>query len=100
MKLKKLIPFALVLCLSLLCLLACTPEQTPEPTPDAPDDGTVNYTLTIKDGLGNQMSDIIVKIMQNDEQIKMIPYNGQTLTVTLPRGNDPVDIDLSLQTTL
>lgn len=53
------------------------------------------YGLWIVDGLGNPISDIIVKVMQNGEQIKMYPYNGEFLSMPLDSGTYEIVLDLS-----
>ena len=53
------------------------------------------YGIWIADGQGNPMSNIIVKIMQNGEQIKMYPYQGEFLSMNLESGTYEVVLDLS-----
>ena len=53
------------------------------------------YGIWIVDGLGNPMQDIIVKVMQNGEQIKMYPYKGEFLQMPLEIGHYQIVLDLS-----
>ena len=55
------------------------------------------YGIWITDGLGNPMSDIFVKVMQNGEQIKMFPYSGKFLDLGLEVGTYQLVLDLSVQ---
>ena len=53
------------------------------------------YGIWIADGLGNPVSDIFVKIMQNGEMVKMYPYKGEFLTMDLEIGTYQIVLDLS-----
>ncbi len=53
------------------------------------------YGVWIVDGQGNPMSDIIVKIMQNGEQIKMYPYKGEFLSMDIASGTYQIVLDIS-----
>ena len=53
------------------------------------------YGLWIADGLGNPISNIFVKIMQNGEMVKMYPYQGEFLTMDLAIGTYQIVLDLS-----
>ncbi len=55
-----------------------------------------NYGVWITDGLGNPMTDIIVKVLKDGEVVKMSPYNGQYTTFDLEDGDYTVELDLSL----
>lgn len=53
------------------------------------------YGIWIVDGQGNPITDVIVKIMQNGEQIKMYPYKGEFLSMNLEPGSYQISLDLS-----
>ncbi len=53
------------------------------------------YGVWIVDGQGNPVTDVIVKIMQNGEQVKMYPYKGEFLSLTLESGTYQIELDLS-----
>lgn len=53
------------------------------------------YGVWIVDGLGNPVSGIIVKVMQNGEQVKMYPYNGKFLSMKLELGTYQIVLDLA-----
>ncbi|MBE6646074.1 MAG: hypothetical protein E7611_00360 [Ruminococcaceae bacterium] len=53
------------------------------------------YGVWIVDGLGNPISDVIVKILKGDELVKMYPYNGQYLPFELEDGEYRIELDLS-----
>ena len=53
------------------------------------------YGLWIADGLGNPVSNIFVKIMKGDEQVKMYPYMGEFLSMELETGTYQIVLDLS-----
>jgi len=53
------------------------------------------YGLWIVDGQGYPVSDIVVKIMKDGEQIKMYPYNGKFLKLDVDQGTYQVVLDLS-----
>ncbi len=53
------------------------------------------YGIWIVDGQGNPMTDIIVKIMKNGEQVKMYPYKGEFLSIDLESGTYQIVLDLS-----
>ena len=53
------------------------------------------YGVWIVDGLGNPVSGIIVKVMQNGEQVKMYPYNGDFLSMNLELGTYQIVLDLA-----
>ena len=53
------------------------------------------YGVWIVDGQGNPISDVIVKIMQNGEQVKMYPYKGEFLALSLENGTYEIVLDLA-----
>ena len=53
------------------------------------------HGVWIVDGLGNPISDIFVKVMQNGEQVKMYPYKGEFLSMDLEIGTYQIVLDLS-----
>ena len=53
------------------------------------------YGVWIADGQGNPVNNIIVKVMQNGEQIKMYPYQGEFLAFDLEFGTYQLVLDLS-----
>ena len=53
------------------------------------------YGLWISDGLGNPVSNVFVKIMKGDEQVKMYPYMGEFLSMELETGTYQIVLDLS-----
>ena len=53
------------------------------------------YGIWIVDGQGNPVSNIIVKILQNGEQVSMYPYNGEFLSMSLAVGTYEISLDLS-----
>lgn len=53
------------------------------------------YGIWIVDGLGNPVSDIIVKVLKDGEQVKMYPYNGTHLELDIEAGNYQIELDLS-----
>lgn len=102
MKVKKILClFVLICALALaLCAVACNTPEDPAPTPDpAPDTPPapekLTYTVTLLDGNGNHMNNVIVKIMKGDEQISMKVYNGSAITFEAEADTYTVDINLS-----
>lgn len=53
------------------------------------------YGIWIVDGLGNPVTDVIVKVMKDDEQIKMYPYKGEFLSMNVELGTYRIILDLS-----
>ena len=53
------------------------------------------YGIWIVDGQGKPVSNIIVKVMQNGEQVSMYPYNGEFLAMSLNIGTYEISLDLS-----
>ena len=53
------------------------------------------YGIWIVDGLGNPLTNIIVKIMKDGEQIKMYPYQGEFLSMNIEAGTYQIVLDLS-----
>ena len=53
------------------------------------------YGIWIVDGLGNSVTDVIVKIMKDGEIISMYPYKGEFLSLPLDSGNYQIELDLS-----
>ena len=53
------------------------------------------FGVWIVDGLGNPVSDIIVKVMKGDEQIKMYPYQGEFLAMNVEPDTYRIVLDLS-----
>ena len=53
------------------------------------------YGLWISDGLGNPVSNVFVKIMKGDEQVKMFPYLGEFLSMDLELDTYQIVLDLS-----
>jgi len=85
-----------------VCGLITASQVIIPPTGHSFSDGTCKtcgisepYGLWIVDGLGNPISNIFVKIMQNGEQVKMYPYKGEFLSMGLEVGTYQVVLDLS-----
>ncbi len=84
----------------LLTLAACNKSQQ-----DSPDDTTGentsknpygdSYGVLIVDGNGAPVKNVIVKVMQNGEQIKMFVYTGEFLSLPLDPGTYELELDLS-----
>ena len=53
------------------------------------------YGIWIVDGLGNPMTDIVVKVMKDGEQVKMYPYQGEFLAMNIETGTYQLVLDLS-----
>lgn len=53
------------------------------------------YGIWIVDGLGNPVSNVIVKVLKDGEQVKMYPYNGTHLELDIEAGNYQIELDLS-----
>ena len=53
------------------------------------------YGIWIVDGLGNPLTDVIVKVMKDGEQIKMYPYQGEFLAMDIAPGTYQLELDLS-----
>ena len=53
------------------------------------------YGIWIVDGLGNPLTDVIVKVMKDGEQIKMYPYQGEFLVMDIASGTYQLELDLS-----
>ena len=62
----------------------CTACGIPEP-----------YGIWIVDGQGNPVKDVIVKIMKGGEQVKMLAYKGEFLSVELELGTYEIVLDIS-----
>ena len=88
---------ALLAMLTSLALFAACNDDTPDDgagnTP--PESETLEYSVTILDGAGAHVSDVIVKVMRGEEQVKMYQYRGETLTFTLDKGTYTLSLDLS-----
>lgn len=54
-----------------------------------------NYGLWIVDGQGNAMTDIFVKVMKDEEQVKLYPFNGEFLSMELDTDTYELELDLS-----
>ncbi len=54
------------------------------------------YGIWIVDGLGNPLSDIIIKVFKDGNQIKIYQYKGEYLTLDIARGNYTIELDLSM----
>ena len=85
-----------------VCEIVTASQVIIPPTGHSFSDGTCKncgisepYGLWIVDGLGNPISDIFVKIMQNGEQVKMYPYKGEFLSMDLDAGTYQIVLDLS-----
>ena len=85
-----------------VCTAVTVAQMTVPPTGHSFSNGTCSscginepYGLWIVDGQGNPMSDVIVKIMKNCEQIKMYPYNGEFLSINVDPDTYQVVLDLS-----
>lgn len=81
---------AMVLSLVLFC--ACQNEEV-KPTESA-DSGELDYKVTVVDGSGAPYTEkIVVKFMQGEEQIAMIPVDADGVAQkALPKGDYTVDI--------
>lgn len=53
------------------------------------------YGLWVSDGLGNPVSNVFVKIMKGEEQVKMYPYMGEFLSMDLELDTYQIVLDLS-----
>lgn len=53
------------------------------------------YGIWIVDGLGNPVSDIIIRIFKDGNMVKMYPYKGEYLSLDIERGNYTIELDLS-----
>ena len=54
------------------------------------------HGIWIVDGLGNPVTDVIVKVMKNGELIKLYPYKGEFLTFDdIETGSYTLELDLS-----
>ena len=53
------------------------------------------YGIWIVDGLGNPISDVIVKLMKDGEMIKMYPYSGEFVSFDVEIGTYQLELDLS-----
>lgn len=56
---------------------------------------TEPFGIWIVDGFGNPVSDVIVKLFKDGEQIKMLPYSGQFVSFDIEVGTYTVELDLS-----
>ena len=56
---------------------------------------TETYGAWIVDGLGNPVSNIIIKVMKDGEMVKMYPYKGEYLTFDLENGEYTLELDLA-----
>ena len=102
MKIKKVLLLLSLLCLLALvlgCAVACGETPDPDPTPDQPPEPPapekVTYSVTLVDGDNNQMTDIIVKVMKGEEQIKMLAYNGAAVTFEADADTYTLVLDVS-----
>lgn len=87
------------------CSVCSTVTVTPVPVPPkghSYKDGscsacgmTEGYGIWIVDGLGNPVTDIIVKVMKNGEMVKMYPYKGEYTAFDIEDGEYTVELDLS-----
>ena len=57
---------------------------------------TEAYGIWIVDGLGNPLSNIIIKVFKDGNQIKMYQYKGEYLSLDIERGNYTIELDLSM----
>ena len=85
-----------------VCTTVTVSQQVIPPTGHSFKDGTCQgcgtvepYGVWIVDGLGNPMSDIIVKVMKDGELVKMYPYKGEFLSMPLDNGSYQLELDLS-----
>ena len=84
----------------LLTFVACNKRQG-DPSDGSSNNGTNetpstdSYGVLIVDGNGDPVRNVIVKVMQNGEQIKMYPYKGEFLTLPLDLGTYELELDLS-----
>ncbi len=83
----------------LLTLAACNKGQK-DPSNDSNDNtnenpSTDSYGVLIVDGNGDPVNNVIVKVLQNGEQIKMYPYKGALLSLPLDPGTYELELDLS-----
>ena len=62
-------------------------------TEETPSDDS--YSVLIVDGNGAPVKNVIVKVKQNGEQIKMYPYKGELLSLPLDPGTYELELDLS-----
>ncbi len=62
-------------------------------TEETPSDDS--YSVLIVDGTGAPVKNVIVKVMQNGEMIKMYPYKGEPLSLPLDPGTYELELDLS-----
>ena len=53
------------------------------------------YGIWLVDGLGNPVSNVIIKILKDGEQVKMYPYQGTYLSFDLDVGTYTIELDLS-----
>ena len=53
------------------------------------------YSIWIVDGLGNPISDIVVKIVKDGEVVKMYPYSGTHLQFSIEKDTYDIQLDLS-----
>ena len=84
----------------LLSLASC--KNSKKNNPDTTSDNNTevspandSYSVVIVDGNGTPVNNVIVKVMQNGEQIKMYPYMGKLLTLDLEVGTYELELDLS-----
>ncbi len=54
------------------------------------------YGIWIVDGLGNPLSNIIIKILKDGNLVKMYQYKGEYLSLDIDRGNYTIELDLSM----
>ena len=54
-----------------------------------------SYGAWIVDGLGNPVSNIIIKVMKDGEMVKMYPYKGEYLTFDIEDGEYTLELDLA-----
>ena len=85
-----------------VCSVTTVSQTTIPPTGHSFEGGTCKgcgiaepYGIWIVDGLGNPVTDVIVKIMKDGEQVKMYPYKGEFLSMSIESGTYQIVLDLS-----
>ena len=86
----------LAMLMAAMMLVACNDDASDDGEGNTPPaNETLEYSVTILDMTGEHVSDVIVKVMKGEEQIKMFPYRGQTQKLTLDKGSYTLELDLS-----